>query len=662
MSSPLLAPFVPIVALAALLAPRAQDAADTSRTGSVAPPPEAAAPPSRALLLALTERPRVAGTSGSEWGAQLVARVLADAGWDVERDERVVLLSLPRRLEAAAFDAEGRELFRRVERYDPDAAPPGELPPCLAWSASGTARGPVVDAGRGMRADFEALVAAGVELEGTIALARYGGCYRGVKAAMAQEFGCAGLALYSASEDDGPDRGASWPNGPWKSPDHVQRGSILPISNTPGDPSTPGWPSPAPGEDARRVTEFERDAALPNIVAQPIPLREARAVLEHLDGAGPGPVELELTVDQPRDFRRIVNVVARLAGDGDGLVVVGNHRDAWVRGAHDAGGGTVALMRAAQRLAERRADGWSPRGEVVLAFWDAEETGLVGSTEWVEAHADQLTRRLIAYVNADAAVTGPHFNSASGSPGFERVLADALTPIAATDRANQLERWRALRGADPRVRFAGSGSDYTAFLHHLCLPVLDIGFGGNAGGQYHTRFDDFAVVDRFLDPGFVGHERAAQLIEELVVRLDAEGRAAFDEAACCDALAELARSTAFLGEARAERLARGFESLAEVLRAAPNALDGRMIAALAAPDGLPGRPWFRNALWAPGLETGYAPESFPALAAAARGGDDALDAALAAQLAALRALEERAMTAAIDAERDDDQPDDATGR
>jgi N-acetylated-alpha-linked acidic dipeptidase len=611
-------------------------------------PQNPAMPPSRELLKSFTERPRVAGTSGSEWGAQWVATQLEAAGWTVERDERIVLLSLPRRIEVGILDGNGLELSRRVERYDPDAVPPGEIPPCLSWSAEGRVVAPVVDAGHGLRDDFEALKAAGVKLEGTIALARYGGSYRGVKADLAEEYGCVGVALFSESADDGTERGDSWPEGPWKHEDHCQRGSILPIANAPGDPSTPGWPSPAPGETARRLDAEQRDAALPRIPAVPIPMREARIILQRLDGAGPGPVRLELIVDQPRELRPIVNVIARLEGAGDDVVIAGNHRDAWVRGAHDAGSGTVALLRAAQRLAARRADGWQPRNDIMLAFWDAEETGLIGSTEWVEAHAVMLNDHLIAYINADAAVSGPDFAGASGMPGLEEVLARALSTVAAEQHANQLQRWRDLNGEDPRIEIAGSGSDYTAFLHHLCLPVLDFSFGGNNGGQYHTRFDDFALVDRYLDPGFVGHERVGAFVAELLAILSTEGKAAFDGELFCERLASMTRDAVWLGGSNALPLAEAFDSLAAALRETNAGRDGRLLAQLALQDGLPGRQWFKNPLWAPGLATGYAPEFLPLLASAAQDGAEALTAATRAQITALEELEARVVTRSLD--------------
>lgn len=200
------------------------------------------APSSRALLLALTESPRLAGTCGSLVGAKYVARVLEDAGWKVEIDEREVMLSLPRKIEFAIYEDAFAEapLSERIERFDPDAIPPGDVPLCNGWSASGTVRARVVDAGRGLRADFERLAALGVDVRGTVALVRYGGSYRGIKVDMAARNGCSAVLLFSDPAEDGPDKGATWPAGPWKPDWDAQRGSINPIAHIPGDPSTPG--------------------------------------------------------------------------------------------------------------------------------------------------------------------------------------------------------------------------------------------------------------------------------------------------------------------------------------------------------------------------------------------------------------------------------------
>jgi len=622
-------------------------------------------PPSRALLLELTRQPRLAGTSGSRWGARFVARVLSEAGWEVELDERVVLLSLPRKLRVAGFAGGGIDepLFERRERFDPDARPPGDVPPFNAWTAEGTVRAPVVDVGYGLRGDYQELSAAGLDPRGCVALARYGKSYRGVKVELAAEAGCVGVLLFSDPQDDGAERGPVWPDGPWMPDWAVQRGSISRVETAPGDPSTPGWPSPPPDRPGRRLGRGEIEAALPRIPCLPIPAREALALRAHLSrrtvgaksededadtGArpvGPGPVEALLAVEAPRDYRTIVNVVARMPGASENAVIAGNHRDAWVRGAHDAGGGTVALLRAAQHLSERRAAGWRPPNGIVLCFWDAEEPGLIGSTEWAEANAAWLVEHALAYVNGDTVVSGASFHGAAGSPGLLGALRRALQRVPAiADEGSLWDGWVAQAGdGGPRLGLPGSGSDFAAFLHHLNLPVLDIGFGGSSGGQYHTRFDDFEQVERHLDPGFVGHELAGRFLAELLAEIADGGAASFDEAEAAGELARLAREQSeWLGAEPAERLAGGFDALAGALRAAGGAAwlgDERFYRCLAAEGGLPGRPWFENRLWAPGLETGYSSETFPTLRAAQRAGAAELEAELRSLFEALRQIE-----------------------
>lgn len=594
-------------------------------------------PPSRRLLAEFTSQARLAGTVGSVRGAEYVASVLRRAGWDVEIDSREVLLSLPRALRLSVFaDAQAREpLSERRERFDANAIPPGDVPAYSAWSASGVARGPVVDVGHGLRADFERLRAAGVELRGAIALARYGRCYRGIKVDLATEYGCAGVLLFNDPAEDGGARGATWPAGPWKPDTSAQRGSISPMGRAPGDPSTPGFASPPPGGVVERRSAQQLRDDLPAIPCLPIGAREALALVDRLntDGMatqGPGPVEVELQVDAPAELRTIHNVIGRWRGSGDDLVIAGNHRDAWVRGANDAGGGSVALMRAAQHLSERARGGWKPRHTIVLAFWDAEEFGLIGSTEWGEAHADELRRSARLYVNADTAVSGTRFG-ASGTPGLVASLGKVLDGLEQPGgRAGESvgATWRAsFGGRGPRFDLPGSGSDFAVFLHHLAVPVIDFGFGGNGGGQYHTEFDDFAFVERYLDPGFVGHELAGRFVAELMAFAADDPHAGFDDAEACTAMAEMVRAAgreakdgvAWLGSDRAERLAAALE--ARAARGEGNSV----YAALHDARGLPGRAWYRNPLWAPGLETGYSSETLPGLRAAAARSSQALD-------------------------------------
>ena len=628
-------------------------------------PAQSDAPPSRALLLELTRSSRLAGTSGSKTGADFVAGVLKQAGFEVEIDEREVLLGLPRSIALTLYGgpAETQPLAEHHESFDPDAVPPLDIPKSLGWAKSGSARGPVVDAGYGTRADFERLKQAGVELRGTVALVRYGRCYRGVKVDLAAQYGCSAALLFSDPSDDGATKGPVWPAGPWKPDWDAQRGSIAPIGSVPGDPSTPGWASPRPGEkSARRLSPAEYEAQLPQIPAIPIGARDAALLASKLatrtikdeKGAsvarpiGPGPALAQLVLEQPRDLRTIRSVTGRLAGLDEDTVLAGAHRDAWVRGANDDGSGTVVLLRTAQLLAERTRSGWKPRNSIQLAFWDAEEWGMIGSTEWGEARGAWLGTHLLAYVNCDTTVSGLEFGGFSGTPGMlavARAVAERHPSVAHLEgAANLWEEWKLRAKGEPDLGLPGSGSDFAVFLHHLSLPVLDFGFGGAHGGQYHTTFDDFTCVERFIDPGFVGHEAAAQVCADLLGELAERGRGSFDAAEAARTLAAVARKAgtetregeAWLGSERAEKLAGAFDELARVLQDSP-ARARNLYPALAAPAGLPGRTWFKNRLWAPDLENGYASESFPTLRLAAKTSPAALEAELAILVAAVRA-------------------------
>lgn len=641
-----------------------------------------AAPPSRALLRELTAQPRLAGTIGSRVGAEIVARHLAAAGWSVELDEREVLLTYPTALEFAvrvSMDAT-EELAHRIERFDPDAIPPGDVPKHNAWSASGDVTAEVVDAGFGTRADFERLKALGVDVAGKIALVRYGRCYRGIKVDLAARHGCSAVLLFTEASVDGAAKGPVWPAGPWKPDTDAQRGSILPIEHTPGDPSTPGWGSPPAGEpNARRTRGAELDAALPKIPCLPIGAREAELLLARLapvrvkskDGAeveerlGPGPAVARVAITAPRSFRTIVNVIATLPGKSERFVLAGAHRDAWVRGANDDGAGTVALLRAAQRLGERAKGGWTSENTLKLAFWDAEEFGLVGSTEWGEANADRVRALCLAYLNADVGVSGARFSGASGTPGMLARLRPVLERIPAASRAegsapaSLWAEWElALNGKRdasapttvPSLGLPGSGSDFAVFVHHLSIPSLELGFGGASGGQYHTAFDDFEMVDRFIDPGFVGHELLGRVFAELLGDLGDAGSLVLDPVEAALALAEVATRERDASKENAP-LAAAFHQTAGALRQLAAGLEApfppradlgdvgggprwretpefRFYRALERREGLEGRAWFVNVLWAPGLEDGYGSESFPTLRAAAAQSAEALQAEL----------------------------------
>ncbi len=606
------------------------------------PTPAAAqdsAPPSRELLHELCRHPRLAGTSTSRRATDMVVRVLREAGWDVTLDEREVLLSLPRRQSLQVYPEAGAELpsLSRLWTYDPDAIPAGDVPPFNAWTASGLVNGPLLDVGYGMREDFERLKKERIPIKGSIAIARYGKGYRGVKVALAEEYGCVGVLLFSAPEDDGARKGKTWPNGPWKPGWEAQRGSIGSVGRTPGDPSTPGFPSPEVGrpvvDGKARLSDLALAQALPKIPSLPIGASDAQTLLSNLarhrmpdpnggvrsEAIGPGPAIARLEIDAPREYRPIVNVIARLQGRSGTAIMAGNHRDAWVRGAVDAGGGTVALLRAAQILGAKAKAGWTPHYSLFLGFWDAEESGLIGSVEWAEKHGGVLARALHLYINADAAVSGLRFR-ASGTPGLEAFLANTLAEMPLPPGySGPRPTWQNAQGKPKTLALPGSGSDFAPFLHHLAIPVVDLGFTGNSGGHYHTAYDDIGMVERFLDPEYEGHELAAYTIAALLETASDQGRGVLDEVQAAQEMARHAmEAKSWMGDSHGQAIANAFRDLATVIEETNRLRDNN--AALPPPfyqslmreEGLPGnRAWYRHALWSPDPATGYGSETFP---------------------------------------------------
>jgi N-acetylated-alpha-linked acidic dipeptidase len=412
----------------------------------------------------------------------------------------------------------------------------------------------------------------------------------------------------------------------------------------------------------------------------PINYRDAQAILRHLGGprvprewqgglpltyhTGPGEAAVRMKLAMDYALRTIYDPVARIRGvNEDEWVVVGNHHDAWVFGAVDPSSGTTALLEAARALGEMVRSGWKPRRTILLACWDAEEFGLIGSTEWVEEHRAELQRNTVAYINVDSAVSGPNFGS-SATPSLRAFIREATraVPDPRTGRSvydawkENTERGQARRrstpgtespaGGDAEVSLGvlGSGSDYTAFYHHSGIASLDFGFGGEYG-VYHSIYDNFFWMKSWGDPTFAYHATAGKLVGVLTTRLAEAEVLPFDFATYAaeiqryiKELAEHAKSlpggkldlkaaadaaSAFASaSARAERvlsspaLARDAARLAKINRALASVEQ-----ALLAPQGLSTRPWFKHTIFAPGTYAGYAAVILPGVREAVDRGD-----------------------------------------
>jgi N-acetylated-alpha-linked acidic dipeptidase len=665
----------------------------------------------RRWLAALTEEPHVAGTPAEKKLADYVLARFKEFGLAAELVRYDVFLNHPKHVSLKLVSPVEEDLKLREDPYDvdKDSTQDGMFPAFHGYGASGTAEGQVVYVNYGVPADFAALAGMGISVEGRIVLVRYGGAFRGLKVKEAQDRGALGVLIYSDPRDDGYMAGEVYPDGPMRPESAIQRGSVLFLSHVPGDPSTPGWPSTA---GAKRLTRAQM-TNVPKIPSLPIAYAEAEKILRRLGGpvvprdwqgglpfayhVGPGAARVAMDVQMDEGLKPIYNVIATIPGnvEPEKKVILGNHRDAWTHGAVDPNSGTAAQLEVARALAAAMKTGWRPRRTIILASWDAEEYGLVGSTEWAEEHAADLQKNTVAYLNGDAAVTGPDLNM-SGSPSLLAVAVDAARDVAEPRRmqsvgagweARQRSSWAQQTPVDLTARtdapfFArlaplGSGSDYTAFLDHLGIPSFDFGFSGDYG-VYHSVYDNFRWMEKYGDPEFLYHAAAAKLWGLMAMRLASADIVPLRYATYArdlqvdldnlrrDAIRR-ARTQPAPGSGTKPSIAPDFSQVVKALdelRAAGEAADRGADAAMTSGDavavrrinealtsveqafldlkGLPNRPWFRHMLIGPGLTTGYAPWPFPALQEAVENKDAAMFASEVERVvAALKAGAER---------------------
>jgi N-acetylated-alpha-linked acidic dipeptidase len=446
---------------------------------------------------------------------------------DVRKAEYDVLLSFPERILVEIVAPQKLVLALKEASYpqDPDTSRTDVGLPYNAYSASGDLAAPVVYANSGNPQDYDLLEKHGIDLKGKIALVRYSEpySYRGFKALTAQQRGLAALLIYSDPKEDGAARGPVFPNGPWGPMSHIQRGGIPFDFIYPGDPLTPGWAS-VPG--AKRLF-LEDSTTVPRIVSIPLSADDALPILRMMDGP-PAPKEwvgalplpyrlggrypcVHIAIKMDNSVRKITDVIGCIKGTEDPreLVLVGNHRDAWVFGGLDPSSGTACLMEIARAFGEAKKAGFRPRRSVYFASWDAEEFTLTGSTEWGEENRAWLGQDLVAYLNVDSSAAGQDF-TVSAVPSLSRTILDALHKVADPASGKAIyDRWKggpkergtiATASGSGRVNPIGSGSDHTVFLNHVCAPALDMSFDGDYG-VYHSMYDDYYWMSHFGDPG-----------------------------------------------------------------------------------------------------------------------------------------------------------------
>jgi N-acetylated-alpha-linked acidic dipeptidase len=620
----------------------------------------------RAMSRDLTGVPHVAGTR-----AQAAARdyVLAKTrAWGLETWAKTYSVYLPQPDTVgtwliAAAGAAPQPLDLREPAVAGDATSRGpQVPPFNSYSGDGDVTAEVVYVGYGLIEDYELLDSLGVNLRGRIALARYGRSFRGIKAREAERHGAAGLIMYSDPEDDGYYRGDVYPEGPMRPPGGIQRGSVM---NGIGDPTTPGNAS-LPG-----ATRLPEDSLpIPRIPVIPMGYGNARRILEALDGpsvpqewqgalpfryhAGPGPVRVRLKVRNERGARAmhdITNTFAAVRGSRwpDQWVVLGGHLDAWTPGAEDNVSGSVVVLEAARAFAELARQGFRPARTVIFATWDAEEWGLIGSTEWVEDLADSLRAHAVAYLNEDGIVSGPNFAGAA-SPSLKRLIRDVAKEVPdPAGRGTVYETWvRRERGDTTALRLGnlGGGSDFQGFYHHLGIPAGGMGFDGPSG-IYHSMYDSYHWMTRFGDPGYRRHRAVAQLaalaawrlanadllpldyagwgreMRALVAQLDsgiARKRWDVSTEVLKDALSRLTATADSFESARRVALIQGLD-LARAERA--NRALMQVERRVTRPEGLRSRPWYKSLQFASDLDRGYQTMAFPSVNEAIRYADAA---------------------------------------
>ena len=650
-------------------------------------------------LKRLSARPHHLGSPAGKEIAEFVAGQFRSWGYDTSIETFYPLFPTPKLRRVEMVQPE-RFVAKLEEPVLPEDSTSGvrqdQLPVYNAYSIDGDVTGPLVYVNYGRPEDYDVLAEHGIDVKGRIVIARYGQSWRGIKPKVAAEHGAIGCLIYSDPHDDGYYTGDPYPKGGARPAFGAQRGSVMDVTIHSGDPLTPFVGAT---KDAVRLPR-DKAGTLTKIPVLPISYDDATPLLRALGGPvvpaafrgalpftyhfGPGPAIVHLQVAFNWNLTPAYDVIARLPGAelSDEWVIRGNHHDAWVFGASDPLSGLVPMMEEARGVALLAKSGWKPRRTIIYTVWDGEEPMLLGSTEWAELHAADLTRHAAAYINSDG--NGRGFVKLSGSATLEhfanQAARDVIDPerkVSALDRARAKaittgtpdEKRAAREKKDNPLIALGTGSDYTAFVDHLGVAALDIGFGGEdaSGGSYHSIYDSYDHYTKFDDPDFQYAMALAQLGGRITMRLaDAETLPVrFDGfvRAVSSYVAELEKLTGDMRESTADRnrlvLDHAFELAADPrvpivvtpkapvpylnfapldnaiarLRRSAQAFDAqRQRANSALPldtrkaldavfmqcdrsllrsEGLPRRPWYRNQIYAPGFYTGYTVKTIP---------------------------------------------------
>jgi len=498
----------------------------------------------------LSSVPHHVGSVGGKMVASEIEKVFKEAGWETKIETYQLMFPTPttRSLEMSGLTNYKAKLKETPLKEDATSNQADQLPTYNCWSADGDVTAKLVFVNYGLPEDYETLAKYGIDVRGKIVIAKYGRSWRGIKPKVAQEHGAIGCLIYSDPADDGYGAGDAYPIGAFKNDQTVQRGSIMDMVIYPGDPTTPNIASV---EGVKRVDHHDAKNLL-KIPVLPISYGDATPLLKDMAGPvapkdwvgglpfayhiGPSNSSVHLKLAFDWKIRPGLNVIATIKGSEfpDQWIIRGNHHDGWVNGAADPISGMAAELEEAIAIGGLLKQGWKPKRTLVYCAWDAEEPGLMGSTEWVEDHAAELQAKAVAYINSDG--NGRGFLGAEGSHAFapliteiSKTVIDPQTGVSVFERSKASRAINASTPSEKREAFEstqyplgamGSGSDYSSFIQHLGVPSLNIGYGGeDEGGEYHSIYDSYDMYKRFKDPTFAYGVTLAQTTGRVVLRL-----------------------------------------------------------------------------------------------------------------------------------------------
>ncbi|PYO80750.1 MAG: hypothetical protein DMD63_00185 [Gemmatimonadetes bacterium] len=625
------------------------------------PSPDQASAHSRFLSL----QPHMAGTPAQARTRDYVIAQMKS--WGLETEVRAYKVWMPHPVSTRVWRVSPDPIELKLQEgpiaEDTTSVAYPQVMPFNGYGAAGDVQGEVVYVNYGLIEDYAQLDSMGVSVKGKIAIARYGRSYRGIKAREAEKHNAVGLIIYSDPADDGYARGDVYPLGPMR-PDHgIQRGSVM---NPNGDPSTPGYPST---ENAKRIPLAQME--VPRIPVLPISYGNAAELLRGLSGnsipqpwqgglgfryhVGPGPVRARIAVATDANtnpYKEIWDTFGVIRGTDfpDEIVMIGGHRDAWGPGAADNVSGTVSVLEAARAIAEQAKAGKTPKRTIVFATWDAEEWGLIGSTEYVEEDSLRLRKNAVAYLNQDDIAQGPNFGG-GGSPSLRALLRDVAKKVPDPSHEGSVyDVWRkranlAADSLEPPMGDPGGGSDFAGFYNHLGIPIADWGFSGPQG-IYHSAYDSYHWMTKFGDPKFEYHVAAARIGASMLLRIANADILPYDYVEFARTMrrfgtrvdsaiaskhwktstAGLTSAITRMGDAAvAFNAARDRALTAQLSTATLKQVNANLLEVerqLTRPQGLVTRSWFRNLIYASDENNGYATMVLPSVNEAIRLGEE----------------------------------------